>query len=189
MTQINLVDVLVELFETSQKPQYLDQAFSLFEELVTVNQKIVYPAPLVFYKLGKSLSKQGSYKKAIQTLERTLTLLQEYSLNTVEKLQLMALTLFELARLSHQLLRLDHAKLYFKDALRLFRRLKDEDSAASVMTALGNLELQIGQSEAAQSHLESAFLYYDSQNKLAQKQEVNRLLTLLKNHQKQITMG
>ena len=187
--QINQIDNLVTLFEISKNFQYIDKAFTIYKTIITNNQDIIASAPLVFYRLGKTLSKQGVYQKAIQTLETVLAILQEHSWNHVEQLHLMALTLFELARLSHKLLRLDHSKLYFKDALRLFYRLDDENSAASVMTALGNLELQVGQNEAAQFHLESALVYYENQNKLEEKEEVERLLKLLDDSQKKITIG
>ncbi len=104
-------------------------------------------------------------------------------------LRLLALTFFELARLYHRIHRLEKARLYFKDTLRLFRRLEEQDSIADVMTELGNLELQLGQIQSARTHLEEAREYYQGKNNQERIEQIEWLLSLLGEPKEAIARG
>jgi tetratricopeptide (TPR) repeat protein len=91
----------------------------------------------------------------------------------------LAATFFELARLYHRTGCLERARLYFKDALRLFRRVSDEDKVADTLAALGNLEMQTGRLAQAQNHLQEAQQYYQSEGKISKMKEANKLLKLV----------
>ncbi|NER38971.1 MAG: tetratricopeptide repeat protein [Oscillatoria sp. SIO1A7] len=124
---------------------------------------------IILYKLGKSLLMRGSYPKAIQILEKCRILLQGNGNST-----LLALTFFDLAGLYHKIHRLEKSRLFYKDALRLFRRLGHLDSVADAAIALGNVELQLGQLQQAKRRLEEVREYYaNNQNRL---KEINKLL-------------
>ncbi|MGL5193697.1 MAG: tetratricopeptide repeat protein, partial [Chroococcales cyanobacterium] len=111
---------------------------------------------------------------AIQSLEQVRALLEKQA-----DLGLLALTFFELARLYHRIHRLEKARLYFKDTLRLFLRLDDQGSMADVMTELGNLELQLGQIQSARVHLEEAREYYQAKGNQERIEQIEWLLSLL----------
>ena len=126
------------------------------------------------FQLGKSLLEIGNYTEAIENLQVCEQISQE--LNDIPTL---ALTLFDLARLYHLTGRLEQSRLYFKDSLRLFRRLQDPEKIAAATLSLGNLEMQIGKTPQALTHLKEAETYYQSQNNSDRLHEINYLLQIL----------
>ena len=130
-----------------------------------------------YFILGKAFAKEGLYKAAIQSFE-VCREIQEQTKNIPN----LAATLFELARLYHRTGRLEQARLYFKDTLRLFRRINAEEKIAAVLTALGNLEMQTGKLSQASKHLQEAREYYQREDRPERLQEVDKLLKLLPNN-------
>jgi tetratricopeptide (TPR) repeat protein len=186
MTQVNLADTLLDLFEYSRQDPELNQAIAIYREVLDSYQQLslTLDRPSILYKLGKALSRQGSYSEAIQCLEQVRALLEEPA-----DLRLLALTFFELGRLYHRTHRLEKARLYFKDTLRLFRRLGEQDSIADVMTELGNLELQLGQIQSARAHLEEAREYYQGKGNQERIEQIEWLLSLLGEPREAIARG
>ena len=176
MTQVNLADTLLDRFEYSRQDQELNQAIAIYREVLDSypQHSLTLDRASILYKLGKALSRQGSYSQAIQSLEEARTLLKGQL-----HLRLLALTFFELGRLYHRTHRLEKARLYFKDTLRLFRRLGEQGSIADVMTELGNLELQLGQIQSASAHLEEAREYYQAKGNQERIEQIEWLLSLL----------
>jgi tetratricopeptide (TPR) repeat protein len=74
--------------------------------------------------------------------------------------------MFELARCFHKTGCLGQAKIYFKDSIRLYQRLEQPTQVAAVTSALGNLELQMGQIEDARVHLQTALEFYQAAGNL-----------------------
>jgi tetratricopeptide (TPR) repeat protein len=126
------------------------------------------------FQLGKALLEIGNYTEAIKNLQVCEQVSQK--LNDIPTL---ALTFFDLARLYHLTGRLEQSRLYFKDSLRLFRRLQDPEKIAAATLSLGNLEMQIGKIPQALTHLKEAETYYQSQNNSDRLQEINYLLQIL----------
>ena len=126
------------------------------------------------YQLGKVLFELGNYTEAIENLK----ICEQISLE-LNDISSLALTLYDLARLYHLTGRLEQSRLYFKDSLRLFRRLQDPEKIAAATLALGNLEMQIGKISQALTHLKEAETYYQSQNNSDRLQEINYLLQIL----------
>jgi tetratricopeptide (TPR) repeat protein len=186
MTQVNLADTLLDLFEYSRQDPELNQAIAIYREVLDSYPQLslTLDRASILYKLGKALSRQGSYSQAIQSLEEACTLLKGPL-----HLQLLALTFFELGRLYHRTHRLEKARLYFKDTLRLFRRLGEQDSIADVMTELGNLELQLGQIQSARAHLEEAREYYQGKGNQERIEQIEWLLSLLGEPREAIARG
>ncbi|MEO0835294.1 MAG: tetratricopeptide repeat protein, partial [Cyanobacteria bacterium J06642_3] len=91
----------------------------------------------------------------------------------------LAKTLFELGHAYHQTGKLEQARLHFKDSLRLFRRLKDEDNIAAATIALGNLEIQIGKIPQAQERLQQAREYCQNKNNPERLKEIDYLLGII----------
>jgi tetratricopeptide (TPR) repeat protein len=75
---------------------------------------------------------------------------------------LLAQTMFELAWCFHKTGCLGQAKIYFKDAIRLYQRLEQPTQIAAATSALGNLELQMGAIDDARIHLQTALEFYQA---------------------------
>jgi tetratricopeptide (TPR) repeat protein len=75
---------------------------------------------------------------------------------------LLAQTMFELGRCSHQTGVLGQARIYFKDSIRLYQRLEQPTLVATITSELGNLELQMGQIDDARIHLQTALEFFQN---------------------------
>ncbi len=122
---------------------------------------------------------KGHYDQSIQALEQARSVLLE----TVSNLDQLSMVVFELAQLYHRIGKLDQARLYFKDALRLYQRLQREERITATLTALGNLEMQLGRIDQAQDHLQQALERYQIDQNEAQIAEVTKLLGFVEESQ------
>jgi tetratricopeptide (TPR) repeat protein len=175
-TQYNLANTLRERFKLLGKVEDIEQAITVYKrgrEIIekTEDQELYFNYS---YQLGKALFEGGYYTEAIEHLE---TCQQSYQKQ--KNITSLAPILLELARLYHRTGRLEQARLYFKDSLRLFRRLGDQENVAFVTSALGNLEIQIGKISQACSHLKEAQEYYQENNNAERLDEINYLLKIL----------
>jgi tetratricopeptide (TPR) repeat protein len=175
-TQYNLANILRERFKLLGKLEDIQQAINAYKQareiIETTEDKTLYFN--YSYQLGKALFEGGYYTEAIEHLESC-----QQSYQKQKNISSLAPILLELARLYHRTGRLEQARLYFKDSLRLFRRLGDQDNVASVTSALGNLEIQIGKIPQACSHLKEAQEYYQQNNNTERLDEINHLLKIL----------
>jgi tetratricopeptide (TPR) repeat protein len=85
-------------------------------------------------------------------------------------------SLFELAQCLHHSGYLGQAKIHFKDCIRLYQRLDSQTQVAAATAALGNIEMQMGQLDAARNHLQTALEFYQSQDRLDRVESINYLL-------------
>ena len=175
-TQYNLANTFRERFKLLGKLEDIQQAIAVYKrgrEIIekTEDQELYFNYS---YQLGKALFEGGYYAEAIEHLENC-----QHSYQKQKNISSLAPILLELARLYHRTGRLEQARLYFKDSLRLFRRLGDRDNMASVISALGNLEIQIGKIPQACSHLKEAQEYYQENNNTERLDEINHLLKIL----------
>jgi tetratricopeptide (TPR) repeat protein len=110
-------------------------------------------------KLAKlSIEKMHNYHMAMEHLEAAY---EHLSINNSDT-GLLAQTMFDMARCFHQTGSLDQAKIYFKDAIRIYQRLEQPTEVAAATSALGNLELQMGLTQDAQEHLQTALEFYQA---------------------------
>ncbi len=175
-TQYNLANTLRERFKLLGKLEDIQQSINAYKQAKEIIEK-TEDKTLYFnysYQLGKALFEGGYYTEAIEHLENCQQRYQKQ-----KDVNSLAPTLLELAHLYHRTGRLEQARLYFKDSLRLFRRLEDQDNVASVTIALGNLEIQIGKISQACSHLEEAQTYYQKNKNAERLDEINHLLKIL----------
>ena len=175
-TQYNLANTFRERFKLLGKVEDIQQAINSYKQAREIIEK-TEDQELYFnysYQLGKALFEGGYYTEAIEHLERCQQRYQKQ-----KNISSLAPILLELARLYHRTGRLEQARLYFKDSLRLFRRLGDQDNVAAVTSALGNLEIQIGKIPQACSHLKEAQEYYQQNNNTERLDEINHLLKIL----------
>jgi tetratricopeptide (TPR) repeat protein len=175
-TQYSLGHTFRERFKLFGKAEDIQQAIAAYKRAIEVIQETEDKEllPNYLYLLGKALFEGGYYTEAIENFQVCEQIYQ----NRKDIVNL-ALTLFELSRLYHRTGRLETARLYFKDSLRLFRRLEDEDKIAAATTALGNLELQMGKLSQGLNHLKEAQEYYQEKDEPERLEEVNYLLELL----------
>ena len=89
------------------------------------------------YHLGRCYHQLGQWREATALLEQARESFSHHKARPE-----LAHALLELGQLYHQRQDLEFARIYLKDALRLFRRLNDADGIAVAQEALGNLALQ-----------------------------------------------
>jgi tetratricopeptide (TPR) repeat protein len=112
-----------------------------------------------------------NYEFAIEHLQSAYKQLSENNNDT----GLLAETMFELARCFHKTGCLGQAKIYFKDSIRLYQRLEQPTQVAAVTSALGNLELQMGQIDDARIHLQTALEFYQAAGNLERVESIKEL--------------
>jgi tetratricopeptide (TPR) repeat protein len=105
-----------------------------------------------------SISRLRNYRMAKEYLQAAY---EQLSINN-GNMFLLAQTVFELGRCSHQTGALGQARIYFKDSIRLYQRLEQPTSVAAITSELGNLELQMGQIDDARIHLQIALEFYQN---------------------------
>jgi tetratricopeptide (TPR) repeat protein len=105
-----------------------------------------------------SISQLGNYRLASEHLRAAY---EKLSINN-DYIDLLAQTMFELARCFHQTGALGQAKIHFKDSIRLYQKLKKPLQVAAASSALGNLELQMGYLDDARIHLQTALDFYQN---------------------------
>jgi tetratricopeptide (TPR) repeat protein len=88
---------------------------------------------------------------------------------------LLAQTMFQLGRCFHQTGTLGQARMYFKDSIRLYRRLEQPTQVAAITSELGNLELQMGQVDDARIHLQIALEFYQNAGNTDRIQSIQEL--------------
>ncbi|MEM9544155.1 MAG: tetratricopeptide repeat protein [Cyanobacteria bacterium P01_E01_bin.42] len=172
--QTNLGTAFKAQFDELGNLEDLTRAITAYKQAVSIYQDGAYgsePLAQVLYRLGFALMQQGSYSQAISTLERA-RVLQSQRKDIIG----LATTLFTLAGVYHRTNYFQEARLYFKESLRLFRRLQEPKKIAAVLTSLGNVEMQLLRFDCARDHLEEARTYYDSHNNAPRLAEVNKLL-------------
>lgn len=160
MVQDNLADAHSEKIvgeATDNLQQSLDY-YQLALKVFTINS---FPNQWVSIqlKLAKlSIEKMHNYQMAMEHLAAAY---EHLSISNSD-IGLLAQTMFDMARCFHQTGCLDQAKIYFKDAIRIYQRLEQPAEVAAATSALGNLELQMGLTQDAQEHLQTALEFYQA---------------------------
>jgi tetratricopeptide (TPR) repeat protein len=159
-TQNNLAEVYSARI-AGELSKNLQQALDYYQhalEVLTINS---FPNEWVSIqlKLAKlSIEKMHNYQMAMEHLEAAY---EHLSVNNNDT-GLLAQTMFDMARCFHQTGSLDQAKIHFKDAIRIYQRLEQPTEVAAATSALGNLELQMGLTQDAQQHLQTALEFYQA---------------------------
>lgn len=103
------------------------------------------------YHLGRCHHQLGRWREAITLLEQVRKTFTRHKARPE-----LAHALLELGQLYHLIQDFESAYIYFKDALRLFRRIEDTDGIAVTQEALGNLALQTARLPEAIMSLQEA---------------------------------
>ncbi len=115
---------------------------------------------LLYFYIGLSLEylKTEKYLLANKLLFRIKELAKQY-----EDKEVLAQTLLELGSAYKTVLNLNHSRLAYKDALRLFKQLGDDANIAEVAARLAALEIYQGRTVDARKHLTQAKAYFEMQ--------------------------
>ncbi len=177
MTQHNLADAYSSRIKGDKKDN-LEQAIECCRATLEIYTAKAFPSEWVEVQLQLaqiSIDKLNNYQIAIVHLQAAYEQLSTNHKDT----GLLAQTMFELARCFHKTGALSQAKIYFKDSIRLYQRLKQPAQVAAVTSELGNLELQMGQIDDARIHLQAALDFYqttDNLQRIASIQELQKYL-------------
>lgn len=93
-------------------------------------------------------------------------------------MKLLGCILLKLGKLGHKSGEIAEVRVHIKDALRIFRRLREEALIADALAALGNVELQGLQFGPARKHLGEAREYYQGRGATALVEEIDELLAI-----------
>lgn len=151
----------------SRAADALRQAMELFDALeVTPLQ-----CARVRYHLGRCYHRLDRWREAITLLEQAREAFSRHKARPE-----LAHALLELGRLHRLIQDFESAYIYLKDALRLFRRMKDTDGISVTQEALGNLALQTARPAEAIASLKEARRGYAALRRSKRVQAVDGLL-------------
>jgi tetratricopeptide (TPR) repeat protein len=148
-----------------ERARNLEQLINYYHSALEVYTPELFPrewARLQVDLAQFSIEKLQNYQFATEHLQSAYEHLSENNNDT----GLLAETMFELARCFHKTGYLGQAKRYFKDSIRLYQRLENLTQVAAVTSALGSLELQMGQIYDARIHLQTALEFYQAAGNL-----------------------
>lgn len=125
------------------------------------------------YELGKEYIEQDRWYDALQLFEESLRIFRQG-----ENLDLRADAIYQIARTHHLMGNLDNARMYYRDALRLYNHTMNQAGIADCQTGLGRLMIQEGLIDDAIRELESARKTYKQINAGRGEAQVDRVLQM-----------
>jgi tetratricopeptide (TPR) repeat protein len=172
-TQTNLADAYLALGK-----EFLPKAIEHYKSALDIFAEESFPNEWISIHLklaSLSSEKIHNYQLALEHLQAAYECLTKDNSNT----GLLAQTMFNLAHCFHKIGALESAKLHFKDAIRLFRRLEQPQEAAAATFALGSLALQMGLLSEARSHLQTALDFYHAAGNQERIEQIKALQAFL----------
>ena len=153
----------------SRAADALRQAVELFDAL----EATPLQRARVRYDLGRCYHQLDRWREAITLLEQARETFSRHKARPE-----LAHALLELGRLHRLIQDFESAYIYLKDALRLFRRMKDTDGISVTQEALGNLALQTARPAEAIASLKEARRGYAALRRSKRVQMVDDLLRI-----------
>ena len=150
---------------TGNRLENLNQAIEYYQAALVIFTVESFPLEWTIIQVNLALLSINQLRNYEVATEHLQAAYQQLSKNHSDT-DLLARTMFELARCFHKTGALGQAKMYFKDAMRLYQRLEQTTQVAAVTSELGNLELQMGQIDDARIHLQTALEFYQAANNL-----------------------
>jgi tetratricopeptide (TPR) repeat protein len=180
MTQNNLANDYTERIQ-GDRIENLDRSIEHYKASLEVFNAESFPSEWASIQVGLarfSIEALQNYQVAAEHLQSAY----EHLLANNNDTGLLAETMFELARCFHKTGCLGQAKIYFKDSIRLYQRLDQPTQVAAVISALGNLELQMGAIDDARIHLQTALEFYQAAGNLDRVASIQELQQCLPEH-------
>lgn len=170
LSQIRLADI-----EQEQRQEYLSRAADTLWQAIELFDTLDTPLlrARTRYHLGRCYRQLGRWREAITLLEQARETFSRHKARPE-----LAHALLELGQLYHLIHDFESANIYLKDALRLFRRLKDTDGIAVTQEALGSLSLLTGRPSAAIDSFRKARRGYIDLQRDQRVREVDGLLQI-----------
>lgn len=128
--------------------------------------------------LGVIYIAQGKLYDGLRRLEQSLDIYRQ-----IEDLVNRSRVIYHIGRTHHLLGNLDKARSYYRDALRLYEHLKDQEGVAACRTGLGNLFIRMGYLDEALRELKQAKQIYQELNQQEYLQEVEQVIQVAERNQ------
>lgn len=161
-SQYRLGTALSRRFEQNQDPRDLQQALKAYKTALDAispehydRTKIWQALPATQSVLGSRLVREGEWQEGLQLLLNSVRLLREGDDPLAH-----ANTLYQTARAHETLSDWGNARLYYRDALRLYDHLKDEPGIAKSRHGLGSVLVSQGYLAKGMSELQKALNLY-----------------------------
>ena len=174
--QHQLGNALSRRYENSQEPHDLEEALRAYETALNAispehydRSKIWQALPTTQAILGKRLVRDGEWQDGLQFLLNSVS-----QLSTGDDALAHASALFETGRAHDALSDWDNARLYFRDALRLYEHLQDPLGVAKSRAELGSVLVSQGYAEKGMAELAKARDAYHQLEQPKQVAEVDR---------------
>ena len=177
-TQINFGHVLAYYYELTQNTNDLDRAIQIYKATLEVispeyyNRKDIWQAllPTTQVILGSLLVKDGKWQEGLQLLLNSLT-----QLSTGDNPLAHANALYQTGRAYEVMSDLGKARLYYRDALRLYDHLNDDLGTTQSRAGLGSVLVSQGHLEKGIKELAQAREGYLLLQKVEQAHEVDKI--------------
>ncbi|MBC6419852.1 MAG: tetratricopeptide repeat protein, partial [Prochloron sp. SP5CPC1] len=109
------------------------------EDLTTIRKNIKEYFAQMECLYAQSLIDEGHWYEGLDLLEKSLAIFRQ-----IDNLEWRADTIYHIARTHHLMLNLDKARMYYRDARRLYQHIGEEPGIAACHTGLGRLMLRLG---------------------------------------------
>jgi tetratricopeptide (TPR) repeat protein len=176
-SQYRLGNALSHRYEHSKNPNDLEQALRAYKTALDLispehyDRKQIWQAlPTTQSILGMRLVRDGQWQEGLQLLLNSVT-----QLSTGDDPLAHANALFQTGRAHETLSDWDNARLYYRDALRLYKHLQDQPGIAKSQVGLGGVLISQGHPEKGMSELAEAREIYQQLQQLSQVAEVDSL--------------
>jgi tetratricopeptide (TPR) repeat protein len=187
-SQYRLGNALSRRFEQTQNPEDLKQALEAYKTALEAispehydRAKIWQALPTTQSVLGSRLVREGEWQEGLQLLLNSVRLLREGGDPLAH-----ANALYQTARAHETLSDWDNARLYYRDALRLYAHLKDEPGIAKSRHGLGSVLVSQGYLKKGMAELEQALHLYRQLDRLDKVTEVENLLQTVRQAERQM---
>ncbi|MGJ3250687.1 MAG: tetratricopeptide repeat protein [Elainellaceae cyanobacterium] len=176
-SQYRLGNALSRRYEHGQNSEDLDQAVRAYKTALDAispehydRQKIWQALPTTQSILGSRLVREGQWQEGLQLLLNSVR-----QLSTGDDALAHANALFQTGRAHETLSDWENARLYYRDALRLYSHLKDEPGMAKSRAGLGGVLVSQGYLEKGLSELTKARESYHQLQQPERAAEIDRL--------------
>ncbi|HHP7246251.1 MAG TPA: tetratricopeptide repeat protein [Elainellaceae cyanobacterium] len=176
-SQYRLGNALSRRYEHGQNSEDLDQAVRAYKTALDAispehydRQKIWQALPTTQSILGSRLVREGQWQEGLQLLLNSVR-----QLSTGDDALAHANALFQTGRAHETLSDWENARLYYRDALRLYSHLKDEPGIAKSRAGLGGVLVSQGYLEKGLSELTKARESYHQLQRPERAADIDRL--------------
>ncbi|NEO72667.1 tetratricopeptide repeat protein [Moorena sp. SIO3H5] len=154
----------------------LEKAIASYQNASEIFTREAFPQDWadVQRNIGKLLVQRGSWYDGLSRLEQSLAIYRQ-----TENLECRADAIYHIARTHHLMMNLDKARMHYRDALRIYDYIKNQEGIAACKTGLGRLMISLGFIDDAREELNQACEIYHTlkdNKKIDNIQEIFQLL-------------